>query len=46
MISMAPMAIQCPFAGCDLGENGAKYRAQEIEAALAMVLMKIQGQRH
>ena len=29
-----------------LGENGAKYRTPEMEATLAMELMKIQGQRH
>ena len=46
MIKMAPMAIDCPDAGCDFGENNAKYKTPVMEPALAMDLMKIQGQSH
>ena len=46
MIKMAPMAIDCPDAGCDFGENNAKYKTPVMEPALAMELMKIHGQGH
>ena len=42
VIKMTPLAIECPVAGCDLGENKAKYKTP----ALAMELMKIHGHSH
>ena len=43
---MAPTAIDCPDAGCDFGENNAKYKTPVMEPALVMELMKIHGQDH
>ena len=40
------MAIECPDAGCDFGENNAKYKTPVMEPALVMELMKIHGQDH
>ena len=44
MINIAPMAIECPIAGCDLGENSFKYKTPVMESALQM--MKIHRQSH
>ena len=44
VIKMTPLAIECPVAGCDLGENKAKYKTPVMEPALQM--MKIHGQSH
>ena len=43
---MAPMAVECPIVGCDLGENGARYKTPELEAGIAMEMLKLHGQIH
>ena len=34
MMDMAPVALECPVAGCDLGEEGAKFTTPELEAEI------------
>ena len=46
MIVMAQVALQCTIIGCDVGENGAKYKTPELEAGIAMELLKLHGQNH
>ena len=39
VIAMAPLALECPNAGCDLGASGAKYKTPELEAEFAMRML-------
>ena len=44
--NMAPVALECPIVGCDLGENGARYKTPELEAGIAIEMLKLHGQNH
>ena len=39
VIAMAPLALECPNAGCDLGASGAKYKTPELKAEFAMRML-------
>ena len=46
-MDMAPVALECPVAGCDLGEEGAKFTTPELEEAeIAMRMLELHGQSH
>ena len=45
-MDMAPVALECPVAGCDLGEEGAKFTTPELEAEIAMRMLELHGQSH
>ena len=39
VIAMAPLVLECPKAGCDLGDSGAKYKTPELEEENAMRML-------
>ena len=39
VIAMAPVVLECSNAECNLGASGAKYKTQELEAAIAMRIL-------
>ena len=45
-MDITPVALECPVAGCDLGEEGAKFTTPELEAEIAMRMLELHGQSH
>ena len=46
IIAMAPLALECPNAKCNLGPSGAKYETPALEAGLAMEMLKLHVQQN
>ena len=43
---MAPIALECPNAGCTLGKDGDKYKTPELEAELAVKMLDLHVQQN
>ena len=43
---MAPIALECPNAGCTLGKDGDKYKTPELEAELAVKIVDLHVQQN
>ena len=43
---MAPLALECPNAGCNLGDSGAKYKTPEMEEEFAMRMLDLHVQQN
>ena len=39
MVALAPVVLECPYAECALGVDGAKYEAQKVEIEFAIRLL-------
>ena len=46
VITMAPMHLECPNAGCELGGNGQKYKTPVMEAELALRMLDLHVQQN
>ena len=46
VIAMAPVALECPNAECNLGASGAKYKTPEVEIEFAMKLLELHVQQN
>ena len=46
VITMAPMALECPIAECKLGVSGTKYKTQELEEERAMEMLRFHVQEN
>ena len=46
VIAMAPLALECPNAECNLGASGAKYKTQEVEIEFAMRMLELHVQQN
>ena len=46
VIAMAPVMLECPNAECNLVDRGAKYKTPELEAGLAMEMLKLHVQQN
>ena len=44
VIAMAPMVLECPDAECKLGVDGAKLKTTELEAGMAMEMLRFHVQ--
>ena len=44
VIAMAPMVLECPDAECKLGVDGAKFKTTELEAGMAMEMLRFHVQ--
>ena len=44
VIAMAPMVLECPDAECKLGVDGAKFNNTELEAGMAMEMLRFHVQ--
>ena len=43
---MAPLALECPNAGCDLGDGGAKYKTPEMGEEFAVKMLDLHVQQN
>ena len=46
VITMAPLALECPNAECNLGASGAKYKTPEVEIEFAMRMLELHMQQN
>ena len=46
MIDMAPVALEYPVNGCDSGEEGAKFKTQELEPEVSMRMLELHCLSH
>ena len=46
VVARAPVVLDCPKPGCNLGEDGAKYKTPELEATIAMEMLKLHVQQN
>ena len=43
---MATCSLECPSPNCTLGEDGARFKTPELDAALAMQLLMLHDERN
>ena len=46
VFAMATCSLECPSPNCTLGEDGARFKTPELDAALAMQLLMLHDERN